>query len=221
MRIVAISDTHELHSYVDLPPGKLLIHAGDFTNIGRPPKIEDFLWWLKSLDYEHIVFIAGNHDITLCPDRSPLPQVREAILALFRELPPHIHYLENSGVTIDGLHIWGSPYSPEFAGWGFMKPDKELSKKIWSKIPKKVDILVTHGSPASGYASTNLEGDECGSYSLARRIKQIKPRVCIFGHIHEGYSTQRRHDILYINASICERNMRPSHDPISFDLEST
>jgi predicted phosphodiesterase len=31
MRIVLISDTHGLHRQLEVPPGDLLIHAGDFT----------------------------------------------------------------------------------------------------------------------------------------------------------------------------------------------
>ena len=31
LTIVLISDTHELHREVEVPPGDILIHAGDFT----------------------------------------------------------------------------------------------------------------------------------------------------------------------------------------------
>ena len=34
MRIVLLSDTHGYHDEIDVPPGDLLIHAGDFTRLG-------------------------------------------------------------------------------------------------------------------------------------------------------------------------------------------
>jgi len=37
MRLVVISDTHELHRELAVPPGDLLIHAGDFTLHSKRP----------------------------------------------------------------------------------------------------------------------------------------------------------------------------------------
>ena len=45
--LVLIADTHELHHEVDVPPGDILIHAGDFTMFSkRLSAIEDFNDWL-------------------------------------------------------------------------------------------------------------------------------------------------------------------------------
>ena len=47
MRIVLISDTHELHRELAVPPGDLLVHAGDFTFFSkRPWMYRDFDLWL-------------------------------------------------------------------------------------------------------------------------------------------------------------------------------
>jgi len=43
LTIVLISDTHELHREVEVPPGDILIHAGDFTmNSKSAEKLLDF-----------------------------------------------------------------------------------------------------------------------------------------------------------------------------------
>src|SRR5439155_2043850 len=43
-------DTHGLHRQLEVPPGDLLIHAGDFTFYSKPPSIvSDFDDWLGSL----------------------------------------------------------------------------------------------------------------------------------------------------------------------------
>jgi Icc-related predicted phosphoesterase len=199
-----------------MPEGDLLIHAGDFTSAGRPVHIKSFINWLKSLSYKHIIFIAGNHDITLCPDRCPSYEYRETARRELLSLSDHIYYLENTGTTIEGINIWGSPYTPEFCGWGFMKSDKMLST-IWKQIPTNTDILITHGPPA-GILSRNIQGYECGSSSLCRHIKRIQPKLHIFGHIHEGQGQQVIGKTHYINASACTFDYQPTNAPIVIDI---
>ena len=41
-KLVICSDTNELHSHLSWPEGDILVHAGDFTMIGRPDKIGEF-----------------------------------------------------------------------------------------------------------------------------------------------------------------------------------
>lgn len=50
LRVVCILDTHELHRELAVPPGDLLIHAGDFTFFGRGTRaIVGFNDWLGGL----------------------------------------------------------------------------------------------------------------------------------------------------------------------------
>jgi hypothetical protein len=62
---------------------------------------------------------------------------------------PHVTYLQDRSVTIDGLVIYGSPWTFEHytPAKAFMKPRGTLGSKCWSLIPDKVDILVTHSPP--------------------------------------------------------------------------
>jgi 3',5'-cyclic AMP phosphodiesterase CpdA len=62
MKIVAISDTHEQAQLIHLPPGDVLIHAGDITNRGSIAKLGEFTTWLKKQPHTHKVVICGNHD---------------------------------------------------------------------------------------------------------------------------------------------------------------
>ena len=50
MKIVCISDTHEKHKRINLPRGDVLIHAGDFTWVGKEKPILEFLDWFESLE---------------------------------------------------------------------------------------------------------------------------------------------------------------------------
>jgi len=53
MRVVLISDTHGAHRRVTLPPGDILIHAGDMTNVGELAQFCDFNEWVGEQPFKH------------------------------------------------------------------------------------------------------------------------------------------------------------------------
>ena len=63
-RVVAISDTHALHGsmYYPIPDGDILVHAGDFTNVGEIYDVRRFANFLHNLPHKRKIIIAGNHD---------------------------------------------------------------------------------------------------------------------------------------------------------------
>jgi glycogen synthase len=64
-RLTFLSDTHTKHDKLNgfLPGGDILIHAGDLTSRGYITEVENFMvWYDKINNYDHKVFIAGNHD---------------------------------------------------------------------------------------------------------------------------------------------------------------
>lgn len=64
VRFVCISDTHNKDAALRLPRGHVLLHAGDFSNVGLPKEVEAFAQWLASQDgFAHKIVIAGNHDL--------------------------------------------------------------------------------------------------------------------------------------------------------------
>ena len=63
MRIVLLSDTHCLHQKIEVPDGDVLIHAGDFTEIGMLDEVRKFNKFLATHPHPHKIVIAGNHDI--------------------------------------------------------------------------------------------------------------------------------------------------------------
>lgn len=58
-----MSDTHS-HK-IDLPQGDVLIHSGDFSNVGERTDILNFIEWLNRQPFKHKVIVAGNHEIGL------------------------------------------------------------------------------------------------------------------------------------------------------------
>src|ERR671917_2853581 len=61
-RLVLCSDTHEMHSRLTWTEGDNLVHAEDFTMIGRPEKNEEFRNWLRGYPFNTVIIIAGNHN---------------------------------------------------------------------------------------------------------------------------------------------------------------
>lgn len=201
LRIVCISDTHGLHGACQVPPGDVFIHAGDLSGRGRERELLEACEWLHSLPHQHKVVIAGNHDFAL---EHPSPKVLLAMKGL--------HYLMDRAVEVEGLTIYGSPWQPWFYDWAFNLPRGPLLREVWSKIPDQTDILVTHGPPL-GILDRTERGDQVGCADLLERVRQVRPRLHVFGHIHEAYGAEQREETLFLNASLCDLSYRPCQPP--------
>lgn len=182
MRIVCVSDTHARHRKTVVTDGDILIHAGDLTREGDLPDVEDFDRWLGTLPHRHKVVIAGNHDF--CFQEKPA-QARARIT--------NAVYLEDSAVEVLGVKIYGSPWQPFYGGWAFNLHRGPDLAAVWEKIPDDTNILVTHGPP-EGILDRNRWGDPCGCRDLLGRLMELRPRLHVFGHIHEAAG---RLDTLY------------------------
>jgi len=228
MKITFISDTHSKHKQVekDLPGGNLLIHAGDMSSMGYNHEIQDFCQWFDGLDYDFKVFIAGNHDWGFI-DREPffvhgsvlIPRRTEEILNSYK----NFEYLRDSSVEVQigdekPVKVYGSPWQPEFFDWAFNLPRKgEELKRRWNNIPTDTDILITHG-PAYGYVDQVIGRTEhLGCELLADRIKEIKPKIHVCGHIHTGYGYVFDGDTHYINASVLNEQYAYANKPLTVD----
>ena len=205
MIITGISDTHNKHKQLmaDLPGGDLIIHAGDFTSIGRKREIQEFIKWFGGLNnYTHKVFIAGNHDLQFDSeklhttkaswfDKKVLDDGVEGkpdwLVDLLGELPSNTHYLENSSVEIDGVKIWGSPHTPAFGmGWGFNVERGYPINQIWNTIPEDTDIVITHG-PMEFHCDLVRGWENVGCKELFNNMSKVKPHLHFCGHIHDSY----------------------------------
>jgi Icc-related predicted phosphoesterase len=188
MRIVCISDTHGFHKHTEVPPGDILVHGGDCTKHGSLEDVEEFNRWLGTLPHRHKVVIAGNHDFAFqeTPDEARA-RITNAI------------YLQDSGCEIEGLTFYGTPWTPVFFDWAFMLSDAELAAK-WAMIPPRVDVLITHGPPHGIQDWTN-RNERAGSLTLLHRVYEVKPRLHVFGHIHEAAGRTKINGTTFVNAS--------------------
>ena len=205
MRVVCISDTHTAHRDLVVPPGDLLVCAGDFTRRGDEADVRAFDAWLGELPHPHKVVIAGNHDFAFERDPAARTWLR------------HATYLQDSGLTVDGLKIWGSPWQPRFFDWAFNLDRGEPLRAVWDLIPPDTHVLITHGPPF-GILDTTSRGQRVGCEALAEAVARIHPRLHVFGHIHEAYGTVTQDGTVFVNASSCDLRYRARNAPIVVDL---
>ncbi len=203
MKIWFISDTHTRHANLSVPQADVVIHCGDEANVRKPwlNKFESvsFFDWFKELEIKTKIFVPGNHSTAFA----------EGLIK--PEEYPTIRFLVHEATEVEGLHIFGSPYTPLFFNWAYMKLRCELDG-TWATIPEQTDILVTHGPPKGILDVTRdwrtKEPIHIGSASLTKHVKQrIKPRIHAFGHLHDeagirNFGSVTSGETQFINCSV-------------------
>ena len=204
MRIVAVADTHLFHDELRVPPGDVFVHAGDLCRGGSLDELERGLAWVRSLPHPTKIMIAGNHDWAFARE----PAAARALLG------DGIVYLEDGAAEVGGLRVWGSPWQPTFHDWAFNLPRGPALAEKWAKIPPGLDLLITHGPP-EGLGDRSLTNGRTGCADLRARVAEVRPRVHLFGHIHEDGGAWAEGGTLFVNCTTweCERA------PTVIDLE--
>lgn len=210
MKLVCISDTHSLHRQIPhIPEGDVLIHAGDCLGAGTLDNVADLNDWLGELPHRYKIVIAGNHDWAF----QDHPEQARALLT-------NAIYLEDSGIEINGIRFWGSPWSPTFMDWAFMQDRGDAINEYWQRIPEDTDVLISH-SPPNGIGDevdTGLRVENVGCEDLLARVRQLNLQAHIVGHIHEGYGEYCKWGTRFINASTCDVRYQPVNAPIVLEL---
>jgi Icc-related predicted phosphoesterase len=228
-RVWAISDSHCKHMFLDVPNNiDIVIHAGDESNQKSAAmnnnECLNFLEWYKSLYIKHKIYVAGNHSTAIGNG-----------LITRGDIPSNITYLEHESVTIEGIKIFGSPYTPEFGtGWAFNVPRKNL-KSYWEDIAADTRIVISHGPPKGILDLTmydsrpGAKGDtyfQCGCEYLFNKVKKIEPEFVIFGHIHPekhcpnaGILKIQNCETSFINACVVDLDYELHNNGFIFEID--
>lgn len=203
MKLCIISDSHNKHEQIIIPKCDILIHCGDFSNKGSLLELYSFAAWMEKQSANYMISVAGNHDH--CFQNSNALEARETMKQF------GITYLQDSGVEINGLHIFGQPWQPFFYDWSFnVHRGTEIAKK-WSLIPDEVDVLITHGPP---HGILDLVEDEYmsdrdrhqGCEELRKKVDQLTNlKLHVFGHLHhQGGNIINLNNKIFANAAMCD-----------------
>ena len=204
IRVVHISDTHQWHNYIELPVGNLLVHTGDmvgnYIHKGHVPmdlvdQFQTFLDWLAQVAvprYDHIVFIAGNHDTYLDKTHACPIQYHRAMTLIqnYTTQYPTLHYLQDSSWVYQGLVIYGSPTTmrrdKKRVSNGFERTVSER-QGLWQSIPTSVDILLTHIPPAGMGGSRLYDACPLLTQQVYSTSSPTRPKLHCFGHVHSQF----------------------------------
>lgn len=212
-RFICLSDTHS-HTF-PVPAGDVLLHSGDLTGTGTLEGFETTMEWLYSLPHKHKIIIAGNHDLSLHDEwykqnffrwsrgghdkQAKLSRIMD-LLEGRKAKKAGIVYLEDESYAFEcngrTWSVYGSPWTPYFYNWAFNycrsgREEPGCSYKatdIVSKYPK-TDILLTHGPP-QGVLDRTLTQMNVGCELLAERLQDLRPKIHLFGHIHEAHGAE-------------------------------
>jgi len=218
MVITFISDTHNKHRNIKMPKldnnrTNVIVHSGDFSHSQK--QFDDFLLWYSELPgYDYRILIPGNHETMV--EKDP-----EMFFRTCKEL--NLIGLIDQEVVINGVKFYGSPWTPMFYNWAFMKEDYLLDM-YWDKIPKDTNVLITHG-PAHGILDGVIHygvGECVGSYTLSDAIDGLKElKIHTFGHIHCAAGAYKENGILRINASsVTDSYTLTKHGPYIIDYNN-
>lgn len=171
IRIACISDTHGLHAELAMPSQiDVLIHAGDFSRMGRAEDIVSFNEWLGALQAEirHRIVVLGNHESGVFRRVDPATMLTNATAVL-----------QGDGVTLHdlgGLRVWGTRFA-----WP-MRHDSPCKNPEYLVIPDETDVVIAHG-PALGFVDG---GSGCPELRDAL-LERVRPQLFVCGHIHNSY----------------------------------
>jgi len=228
MKIVCISDTHcklkQMQAENTLPPGDVLVHAGDALSRGSYSEFRTFVNRMAKLDYKYKIYVPGNHDWYL---QTNTEEAREKLEQA------GIILLVDEEVIIDGVKFYGSPVIPRFHNWAFNKdifdcgtsypkehPKYDPIQPHWDLIPEDTDVLITHGPPLGIMDESIYDNVHCGCPALWDKVIDIVPKYHIFGHIHNWHGTQKYGELTFVNASTCTEQYKPLNKPIVVEIEN-
>lgn len=214
MKIVAISDIHGNLDFT-VPEGDVLVIAGDICPAYNHQVLFQSRWldtefreWLEEQPVEMTIATLGNHDF--------IGEKRPDLI------PKDLQWklLIDEKFIYRDVVFYGTPWQKRFMDWAYNLDEDELAEK-WALIPNNIDVLITH-SPPYGYGDMALDGGfylkPVGSPSLLEKIKEIQPRLHLFGHIHSQYNVYQIDKTISANCSLLDDRYKMVNKPMVFEI---
>ena len=133
----------------------------------------------------------------------------------------HARFLEDSGLEVEGISIYGSPWCPDLSSFAYYAAEQDLINK-WREIPSGTDILVTHTPPYGVLDMPTSRELHLGCPHLRDELVRIRPRVHVYGHVHASHGQHTHDGTQFVNAAVVGgRNLEVRHGPTLVTLDAT
>ena len=200
-RLVAFSDTHHADFDAIDPSGHgTIVLAGDIMGSGYVKEEEGKEWlektfipWCERNADKNIVLVPGNHDLYLEDHGAEI------------KWPKNVTYLVNREANVNGLRVYGTPYTRLHANGAYEVGSRRLAEEF-AKIPEGLDVLIAHTPPHVRGSTIDYDPRSrsyFGSAELTKAILEKKPKLVICGHVHTGsHRPVRIGDSTVVNVSL-------------------
>ncbi|WP_425081708.1 metallophosphoesterase family protein [Ruegeria arenilitoris] len=174
MRILAFSDLHMARNraaevVAASAEADLVIGAGDFCNARQ------------GLDQAMAMVSGITAPFVMVPGNA------ESAQELVEAAPEGDHVLHGTGMTLDGLRLFGLGYGvpvTPFGDWSCDLTEAEATELL--DRCDAADILIAH-SPPKGYGDVTSLGDAVGSVAVRDAVERLQPQLALCGHIHDSW----------------------------------
>lgn len=208
------------------------IHFG-YQRHKRPMKLGHTATFLEDRQKSLASVIRSGHTPPLEDMKAYVQRAKDlytdesARAAGIRYLDEGVHtFTLSNGATFT---VYASPYQPEFFGWAFAynrdtdRFNRPTTDSVQSAPPNpvpdfpEIDIMLTHGPPVGVLDMVGRDlSEHVGCDHLFRAVKRARPRVHLFGHIHEGWGAVRG---VYDSNAVDSPTAGVSQEKVSTDME--
>ena len=193
MKIVSFGDVHMATRNLErmsavLRDTDMIILSGDLTNFGGPAEARKVIDDVRRV-CPHILAVPGNLD-----QREVFPWLEAEQIAL-----------HGKGTVVSGVGIFGcggSNLTPFETPSEFTEAElyEALSAGFQEVRDARPLLMICHTPPVETKCDRLSGGKSVGSPAVRRFIEEVKPDVCISGHIHESSGVDRIGPTTILNA---------------------
>jgi Icc-related predicted phosphoesterase len=193
MKIISIGDVHMATRNLArmgevMRDTDLVIISGDLTNFGGPDDARKVIADVRAA-CQNVLAVPGNLD-----RREVFPMLEDEGIAL-----------HGKGMVVDGIGIFGcggSNITP------FNTPSELSEEEIHEALMRGYEqvrdvrplLMVCHTPPLETKCDRIMNGKAVGSPAARKFIEQVRPDVCISGHIHESAGVDSIGPTVVLNA---------------------
>ena len=122
------------------------------------------------------------------------------------------HYLEDAGIELFGLQIWGTPWQPWFYDWALQRAAprrRALPRRSSTRSRTTPNRRRTRPAARLRRPHQSTGRKHVGSTAMTATLERVKPQLMVCGHIHPGHGRYQLGETEIINAALVDNGDEP------------